>query len=205
MMALEKELPSALVALGASTGGPGALLKLLAHLRDGIDTPIVIVQHIEEGFLEGFVTWLKTELRRPVVIATEGQVPASRGIYVAAGHGNLEMTSALTFHYSPLVQKQLYSPNINAFFTNISGLSLIGCAALLTGMGEDGAIGLKDLANSGWSTFVQTPATCVVSGMPESALRLSPRHQAANVEQIAQYIQTFDLALKRRSYAENIS
>ena len=185
-----------LVAIGASTGGPGAILKLLSQLPKNFNLPIIIVQHIQPGFLEGFVRWLSVELQREVRIAIAGEKISEGKIYVAATDGNLEIDKNSCFYYSRAPASQLYTPNINHFFNNLLLQNNKGSAILLTGMGDDGAIGMKTLAEGSWRTFVQSPKTCVVAGMPNSATKISPRHLVCSPEQIGEFIRTFGIGQK---------
>ncbi len=197
-----KETPD-LAVLGASTGGPGAIIKVLSSLGADNALSIIIVQHIEASFISGFVQWIQTELNRSVEVAREGSSPYPGRIYVAGASGNLELSDDFKFRYVRAPQGQLYTPNINHLFCRLAGLPIKANAALLTGMGDDGALGLKELADRGWSTFVQSPSSCVVSGMPDAAVKLSPRHTVATPEDIGKSIQTYALSTRRRNYARN--
>ena len=112
-------LPKAMVVLGASTGGPGALCKIIKELPENFSLPIIIIQHIEESFLEGFIGWLKNELKRTIKIAEDGECIECKIIYVASGKGNLEITHEGYFKYVPIRKNQIYTPNIDYFFCKI--------------------------------------------------------------------------------------
>lgn len=191
---------SELFVIGASTGGPGAVLTLISTIPLDVHMPIIVIQHIEGAFIEGYATWLASELRRKVSIAKAGCSLKCDTVYVANACGNLELSNELTFRYVPASNKQLYTPNINHFFNSISNLSIKAHAALLTGMGDDGASGLKKLADCGWHTYVQEPKSCVVSGMPDAAIKLSSRHQISTLQQISRFIQIHSIANNKGPY-----
>lgn len=191
-----------LVVLGASTGGPGVLLSILQDLPRSFQTPILIAQHMERSFMSGFISWLESELDRPIELVKEGSKVLSGAIFVADVIGNLSVTPSLTFHYTPPSPDQLYTPNIDYLFSSLASLELEASASLLTGMGNDGARGLKQLADKGWATYVQSGETCIVNGMPDAALKLSPRHHVATPKQISQFIRTHELAKTRCTYGK---
>lgn len=190
-------LPSSIIAIGSSTGGPGALSKIISVLPKDFHIPIVIVQHIEESFLKGFIQWLQSEHKREFRIAEENTCISEGIIYVASGKGNLEINTQGYFQYTTPQKNQIYTPNIDHFFKTLSELPLVGYAAILTGMGSDGAEGLKKLADKKWNTYVQSSQSCVVSGMPDAAMKLSPRHCSAELVDIAHAFSSYNLSINR--------
>ena len=186
-----------LVAIGASTGGPGTVLQILSELDSSFPCPIVVVQHIQSGFVEGLVSWIGSSIALPVEVAREGMRLKAGTVYVADTAGNLELY-AHRFRYTPAAPNQLYTPCIDHFFGSVVSTGEIGFGVLLTGMGSDGAVGLNALNRSGWTTYVQDSASCVVSGMPDSAMKLCSAHQQANPKVIASIMKRETLLSQRR-------
>lgn len=175
-----------LVLLGASTGGPRALREILLGLA--VDSPlsVVIVQHIDPGFAPGLASWLSEASRLPVELVREGQPPAPGRVHLAATSHHLVMDERTHLVYSPEPQDACYRPSVDVFFRSVAQhWQQPGVAALLTGMGCDGAAGLLQLRQRGWHTIAQDQATCVVWGMPRAAAALGAAVQVLPVEQIA--------------------
>jgi two-component system response regulator WspF len=160
----------ALLALGASTGGPEALRTVLKGLSTGFAPPTLIVQHLDAEFVPGFCGWLAAQTGRSVRPATEGDVPAPGVVYVAASRDHLALTAEGALRYVAEPVEQPYRPSVDVLFESLARhAGRPGAAALLTGMGKDGARGLLALRRAGWRTFAQDEATSVVYGMPRAA------------------------------------
>jgi len=171
-------LPTALLALGASTGGPAVLARLLGALPRPLTAPVLIVQHMEAAHTRGFAEWLGATGHQVVLV--EQAIRAEAGVvYVAAGgtHLEFEATGKLVPKFGPPRNFQL--PSVDALFESLARVCPRQTfAALLSGMGEDGAKGLVQLANAGATTVVQSLGTCVVPGMPGAGLK----HGGARLE-----------------------
>lgn len=163
----------AVLAIGASTGGPAALNWLLRALPSDFPLPILVVQHIAAGFLPGLLTWLQRESRLPLQIAGEGQALAPGAVnfapddhhLIVIGRGRLGLTQGAPIsHVRPSATVLLRS------VAQVYGAEAIG--VLLTGMGDDGGAGLQALHAQGGLTIAQDEATSVVYGMPKVAADL---------------------------------
>jgi two-component system, chemotaxis family, protein-glutamate methylesterase/glutaminase len=156
----------------ASTGGPRAILSVLAGLPLDFPMPILIVQHIGAEFTHGFVEWLANTGRFPASIATEGTVPARGRIYVAPGNCHLTIDAGrIRLEHGSSVDG--HRPSGTVMLTSLAkqcGASAIG--VVLTGMGEDGARGLAAMRDAGAWTIAQDESTSVVYGMPAVAAKL---------------------------------
>ena len=181
-----------------STGGPGTVLQILSELDSAFPCPIVVVQHIQNGFVEGLASWIGSLISLPVVLAREGMRPMAGTVYIANTTGNLELF-ANRFRYTPSAPDQLYTPSIDHFLHSLTSSGESGLGVLLTGMGADGAVGLTALHRLGWTTYVQDSASCVVSGMPDSAYKLCSGHQQASPKVIASLLKRETLLSQRRS------
>jgi two-component system chemotaxis response regulator CheB len=161
------------VAIGASTGGPQALYAILTRLPVNFPKPIICIQHISEGFLQGLVDWLARECRLSVKIAGNGEIPRPATIYFAPERYHLELNAFGRFVYSDLGLVGGHCPSIDVTFKSIAkfyGRTTLGI--LLSGMGRDGAEGLATIARAGGLTIAQDEASCVVFGMPKEAIAL---------------------------------
>ncbi|MBI3889994.1 MAG: response regulator [Candidatus Wallbacteria bacterium] len=162
------------VAIAASTGGPPALSQVLSSFGGDFPVPVVVVQHIGDEFLDGFVGWLGTSSGRKTLKAQSGQWLEAGTVYVAPEDCHLEVTPNLTVTLDRGVELNGCRPSADRLFGSVA--TAIGAAAigvLLTGMGRDGATGLKLMRQSGAVTLVQDEDTSVVYGMPGEAVKLS--------------------------------
>ena len=177
-----------LIVVGASTGGPGAIHGLLSAIADELAAtlpPIVIVQHIVEGFGAGFAAWLSGEVGRPAQIARAGQRLGAGTIVVAPDDAHVVVTPELTIHIDHGPPRRYQRPSVDVLFESAVALGAQVDAVLLTGMGSDGARGLAALREAGARTFAQTPAQCVVDAMPNAAVALGGVDHVLPVEEIA--------------------
>lgn len=161
-----------LVAIGASTGGPVALKQLLCRLPGDFPVPIVIVQHMADGFLEGMASWLRASCAVPTEIATPTSVLRPGHAYLAPDGMHLRVTAErrLALEAGPPIHG--HRPAVGILFASVAehfGRQSVGI--LLTGMGKDGSAELKAMKDAGSITIAQDEASCVVYGMPGEAVR----------------------------------
>jgi two-component system chemotaxis response regulator CheB len=179
-----------LLGIGASTGGPSALVQLLSGLAPNFPLPIVLVQHMAPAFLNGFAEWLGGVTPFPVSVPM-GPTPLVGGhVYVAPcndSHLIVRGGSAL-FEYSPPIGG--HRPSANALFSSMARtLGAAGIGILLTGMGEDGALGLRDLNRAGSFTIAEHESTAVVYGMPGAAVQMGGVNESLPLGAIAGRVQ----------------
>ncbi|MDZ4720088.1 MAG: chemotaxis-specific protein-glutamate methyltransferase CheB [Roseiflexaceae bacterium] len=161
-----------LIVMGASTGGPRVIHRILTDLPADLPAAVLIVQHIAEGFSTGMVEWLQGASALPVVLATEG-LPIRPGIVlVAPDQRDIMITNERTIHLtkSPLL---IQRPSIDIAMqaaAEIFAADAIG--VLLTGMGRDGAFGLLAIRRCGGHTIAQDEQSCAIFGMPKAAMQL---------------------------------
>jgi two-component system response regulator WspF len=159
-----------LVALGASAGGPAALAEVLSGLPPGLPAAVVIVQHIAAQFAPGLATWLQGRSRLPVRTAAEGDSPTPGVVLVAATDEHLVVRPDLRLGHTPHPRDCPWRPCIDVFFRSAAEhWPRPGGAALLTGMGNDGAEGLGELRRVGWLTIAQDEASSAMPSMPRAA------------------------------------
>ncbi|MEO7981122.1 MAG: chemotaxis protein CheB [Sporichthyaceae bacterium] len=161
------------VVIGASTGGPPALATLLCDLPPDLDVPILVVQHMADGFVESLATWLDGLSPLPVVLAEHGRRLRPGVVHVAPAGLNTVLRPGLRIELRTPPVGQFHIPGVDAAFTSaaaVCGQHAIG--VLLTGMGRDGAAGLRVMRDAGALTVGQDEPTCVVYGMPAAARAL---------------------------------
>lgn len=169
----EARLNYDIIVLGASTGGPGAIEQILNNLPDNLSIPMIIAQHMPERFIETFSSRLEESTNLKISVARDGEALLSNHIYLAPGSANMriEFTGA-----SPIVRyvqdryTEFNNPSVDCLFESIASVyqhRAIG--VILTGMGKDGALGLKKIKDAGGLTLTQNEASSVVYGMPKAA------------------------------------
>jgi two-component system response regulator WspF len=177
---------SPLIAIGASTGGPQALATILSQFPSDFNAAVVIVQHIDAQFAQGFASWLDEQIPLSVQLATPGALPQPGKILIAGTNEHLVMRSDRTLGYEREPLNCSYHPSVDVFFKSVANHWMgKGIGVLLTGMGRDGAQGLKLLREEGWHTIAQDSKTCIVYGMPKVAAELKAAVEILPVEAIA--------------------
>jgi len=175
------------VAIGASTGGPGAMVELLRQLPAEFQLPILLVLHIGEPFGMAFADWLDGQTARPVAFARDGE-PLSNGkgrVLMAPPDRHLMVRGGrLYLTHDP--ERHSCRPSVDVLFESVAREIGAGATAcLLTGMGRDGAAGLLDIRRAGGFTIAQDEATCVVWGMPREAVLLNAAERVLPLREIA--------------------
>jgi two-component system chemotaxis response regulator CheB len=171
--------------LVASTGGPKALSEILGGLPHNFPLPIFVVQHITASFYNGFVSWLNSITPLSVVMATASMIPAPGKVYLPPVDYHLIVRNG---HVSPIISPAVcrQRPSGTVLFQSMaehSGKNAIG--VLLTGMGEDGAQGLKAVKNAGGYTIAEDKSTSVVYGMPAAAVKIDAVCESLPLDKIA--------------------
>jgi two-component system chemotaxis response regulator CheB len=185
--------------LCASTGGPNALMEILGKLPRDFPLPVLVVQHITQSFLDGFVSWLGSLCELPVVMVEHKETMRPGKIYVASPDRHLlvEMTAARSYPGPPVCQQR---PSATVLFQSMAEhYRQNALGVLLTGMGEDGAEGLKAIKDAGGYTIAEDQTTAVVYGMPGTAVRIGAACESLPLPQIAPRL------LELAAMAENVN
>ena len=162
-----------LVVLGCSTGGPKILIEILSAFPKNFPAAFVIIQHMDEQFTPGLVKWMDSQVDLPVRVARNGDIPEPGKVLMACTDNHLVMTSTLTLSYTKEPLDNFYHPSVDVFFLSLAQYwPAKGIAAILTGMGRDGAQGLLALHNRNWYTIAQDQASSIVYGMPKAAAQI---------------------------------
>jgi two-component system chemotaxis response regulator CheB len=177
-----------IVAIGASTGGPPAILQILSGLSTTFPLPILVVQHISAGFIAGFAEWLTSASGMPVHVAEDGESPLPGHVYVAPDDLHLRVSSTGALETTRDAPRNGQRPSVDVLFRSVAErFRRRAIGVLLTGMGRDGADGLKVMADRGALTVAQDEESCVVFGMPAEAIALGsvgfvlPPHRIAEL------------------------
>ncbi|MEO8293119.1 MAG: CheB methylesterase domain-containing protein [Actinomycetota bacterium] len=171
------------VAMAASAGGPNAVASVLQGL-EGLPAAIIVVQHIQPQFLNGFVEWMQRASTMSVRVAADGMRLQPATVYVGPSgrHVRLTMGRRIVLGEDPDVT---HRPSADELFISVAahaGASAIG--VLLTGMGDDGARGLLQIRRRGGITIVQDEGSSAVYGMPGAAVKLEAAQAVLPLDQI---------------------
>ncbi len=159
-----------LMVIGSSTGGPQALAQILSHLPADYPAPVIIVQHVDAQFAGDLARWLNQQCPLNVRLAREGDCAEAGTVLLAGTNNHLVMHSNQCLGYSDSPAELAYRPSVDVFFESVAKhWKGRVAAALLTGMGRDGAQGLLRLRERGAHTIAQNEASCIVYGMPKAA------------------------------------
>jgi two-component system, chemotaxis family, protein-glutamate methylesterase/glutaminase len=162
------------VGIGASTGGPPVIKDILSGLRQGFSVPMLIVQHITAGFLEGMVEWLNKECGVSVKIGSDGEHIRAGVVYFAPDGAHMGVTGGGRIILRNGPSENGVRPSVSHLFRSIAdAYGEKGAGVLLTGMGKDGAVELARMRDRGAITVAQDKGSCVVYGMPAEAIRLN--------------------------------
>ncbi len=177
------------VAIGASTGGPPVIEAILSGLPKDFRAPLLIVQHIAPGFVQGFADWLANSCRFPVRIATQHEFPLPGHAYIAPDgvHMGVDASERIVFEGSE--PENGLRPAVSYLFRSVAdifGKNIVG--VLLTGMGKDGAFELKMMKEKGSITIAQNEESCVVYGMPGEAVNLNAATYVLSPPKIAELL-----------------
>jgi two-component system, chemotaxis family, response regulator WspF len=175
-----------LLAIGASAGGPAALAKIVSGLPKDFPAAVVIIQHVDEQFASGMAEWLSQHSKMPVRIAREDNMLEVGVVQLAGTNDHLVLKAPGRLGYTADPVEYVYRPSVDVFFDSIIRFwtgEAIG--VLLTGMGRDGALGLKALRNKGYHTIAQDKTSSAVYGMPKAAATLEAAVDVLALDRIA--------------------
>ena len=172
-----------LLAIGASTGGPGAIAKILAGWTPAPGTAIVVVQHIDANFAGHFAKWLGEQIAIPVRVIDDGDALEAGVVQVARTNDHLCLEARLRYDAHPLAYA--YRPSVDVFFRDVARhWQQEATGVLLTGMGRDGAAGLLAMRQAGNCTIAQDQASSAVYGMPRAAAEIEAAQRILSLENI---------------------
>jgi two-component system, chemotaxis family, protein-glutamate methylesterase/glutaminase len=179
-----------LVAIGASTGGPAAIVKVLRALPPGLRVPVLFVLHIDEPFAAAFAEWLDSQTPHRVAYARDrDSIDSLRGQVIMAPPGRHLSVAGARLRLSTEPPRHSCRPSVDVLFESLAvdrGAEVVAC--LLTGMGRDGAAGLLAIRRAGGFTLAQDESTSVIYGMPREAVLLDAAQMVLPLDQIGPQI-----------------
>jgi len=181
-----------LVAIGASTGGPTAIERVICSLPEDFDIPILVCQHMPKVFIPQFVQRLGTLTPLQVVTATKGMSPKPGVVMFCPGHANLILVkegNEVKVDFTDEVYREYNNPSINAMMLSaakVYGNRMVG--VLLTGMGKDGVLGMKAICEAGGKTIAQNKESSVIYGMPKAASEAGAVEAILDIKDIGNYL-----------------
>lgn len=183
-----------IVAIGASTGGPGALEQILTNLPANLKIPVVVAQHMPARFLETFSSRLNDNCPLPVKLAHRGESIKGGTIYIASGEANIKVennliTGAPMFTTTNQKYQEFNNPSVDCLMESVAhvfGERSIG--VILTGMGKDGMLGMESIYHKGGYTIAQDEESSVVYGMPKAAVERGAVKQTVKLREISGFI-----------------
>ncbi len=181
-----------IVAIATSTGGPAALQSVLSELPTDFSVPILVVQHISHGFTLGLAAWLKTVCPLRVKVAEEGEHLAPGTVYIGPEDQHLGVTSRSTIALSTAPPIGGFRPSGTYLFESVAkhfGGSMV--AVILTGMGEDGVLGLRAVREAGGQVIAQDEQSSIVFGMPGAAVKAGLVDDVLPLSEIASRLKEF--------------
>ncbi len=181
-----------LILIGASTGGPGQLKEILIDLPSDLKVPIVIAQHMGAIFISSFVDHFNNIIG-PKVQSTDGKKDISEGgVYICRKSSVISSKHPLTLEEDAKVQT-LYNPNINILFNSVTKFckDVDVLAVLMTGIGDDGASGLYNIAQAGGKVYGEDEKSSIVYGMPKKAKEFNPELRMLSLKEIKNKIMSF--------------
>jgi len=188
-----KPVSKRIILIGASTGGTEVLAKILKNLKPNLPG-ILIVQHMPGEFTGAFAKRLNTESNLLVKEAEDGEVVRDGCVYVANGFNHLYLVRGNGVYHCKLKEGELvnrHRPSVDVLFKSAIKLDANKIiAALLTGMGNDGAMGLLELKEAGAMTFAQDEKSSVVFGMPREAIKLNAAQIIGSPDELIDWLNT---------------
>jgi two-component system chemotaxis response regulator CheB len=184
-----------ILAIAASTGGPAAVQMLLNGLGSNFPLPILLAQHIARGFVAPLAEWLSAATRLPVHVTAPNELLLPGHIYLAPDDQHMRVFVRDYAASRPLQPADRYCPSADVMFESVAavyGQRAIG--VILTGMGDDGARGLRALKTAGGRTLAQDEASCVVYGMPRVAVELGAVERVVPLAELARAVRELSRA-----------
>ena len=175
-----------LVAIGSSAGGPAALAAILGALPADFPAAIVIIQHLDPQMAPGMAAWLAQQCSFPLTLAQPGDAPLPGRVLLAATEDHLVMQPSGRVAYTPEPREAIHRPSVDVFFESVSARwqgRAVG--VLLTGMGRDGAKGLRAMREAGHHTIAQDRQSSAVYGMPKAAAAIDAAVEILPMSRIA--------------------
>lgn len=182
-----KPLDHPIFALASSTGGPKALADLLAVLPIDFPAPILVAQHMSEGFIDGMVHWLSSISLLPVKVAEDNELLEAGKVYLSPSEQHLTITKDYRVKLKERAKTDIYHPSCDEMLSSVAqvfGKEAIGI--IMTGMGRDGVAGMTAIYQQGGITLAQDEASSVIYGMNAEAVNAGVIHLEIPLNKLAE-------------------
>ena len=176
-----------IVAIGVSTGGPPVLKDIFSNVTADFPLPILVVQHIADGFAQSLVDWLNVYSKLPVHVARQNEQIVRGHVYVAPSREHMMVSASRQISLVPMSESEKHCPSVGKLFLSVADVyarSAIGI--ILSGMGKDGAAELKIMKERGALTIAQDKESAIIHGMPGEAIDIGAANHVQSVEEIIQ-------------------
>lgn len=184
-------VPPRLIVIGISTGGPNALRSIIPFIPGRLPVPIVIVQHMPEGFTKEFAKSLNDISELNVKEAEDGDFIAAGTVLIAPGDAHVKIQTGMTIRLDRGEPVNGHRPSVDVLFESaarVTGAGTVGI--IMTGMGRDGALKLGDIYNCGGLTIAQSKESCIIFGMPGTAVEYGYVDAVYSSKKILEYLQS---------------
>ncbi|MDO8454966.1 MAG: CheB methylesterase domain-containing protein [Sulfurimonas sp.] len=180
------------VLIGASTGGPGQIEKIINSLNPLHSTAVVIAQHMVDSFIPSFMNRLRNSSKNSVTMAENSKIIEAGNIYICSGHTQIIKNMSQLYFLQETAPKDSYNPDINFLFSSFSGFTkdIETMAVILTGIGEDGVNGCHELSLNG-AQCITEDANAIVDGMPSRARLVVTNIKVSGINEIIETIKEF--------------
>jgi len=182
-----------IVLIGASTGGPGQIKKIVKALPSLHNCSIIIAQHMADGFLESFISHLDKNTINSIKMADAEKILLENTIYVCEKSMAIEQTSNSLYFKKQMHLANSFNPNINMMFNSFVELSkhIEILSVILTGIGDDGIQACVNLGENGVRCITETSQSAIIDGMPSRARELVANIEACDIDEIIKIICEF--------------
>ncbi len=177
------------ITIGISTGGPVALQELIPHLPANLPVSILIVQHMPPLFTETLAKRLDQASKISVKEAADGDILKPGVAYIAKGSKQMVISRRKTIQLTDEPAGELFKPSVNVMINSVVDVyrgNAVGI--IMTGMGNDGCVGLKNLESAGGYIIAQSPDSCVVAGMPKAVIDAKIAHEIHPLRDLANVV-----------------
>ena len=190
---MKLSVPKKIILIGASTGGPGQIQKIIDSIPKLHNTSVIIAQHMVEGFIESFAKRLQSTTQNHISVIQDNQIFKNSHIYLCEGSTQINRDSyALKFSHKA-VEYNSFNPDINLLFNSFIPLSKDAdiLSVILTGIGDDGVNACRELSLNGAKCITESQKSAIVDGMPSRARLLVPDVEVLDIESIIKAISEF--------------
>ena len=190
---MKLSVPKKIILIGASTGGPGQIQKIIDSIPKLHSTTVIIAQHMVEGFISSFANRLKNSSSNPIDVVQNNQILQNGHIYLCEGKTQLKRDGYELLLTHELACSNSFNPDINILFNSFvplcSDVDIL--TVILTGIGDDGVDACKRLSLNGAKCITESVSSAIVDGMPSRARLLVPGIEIENIDIISKKINAF--------------